>query len=192
MSPNGATRFLPGDVRSPVKKGLWLRGIARVDGERGPGNVATPVAQQELDTASDVDRIRHAFHGTAPRDLLALRLVQLVSPLRGDEAGCDGVHRDAELPDLAGERASEADHRRLGGAVDRESTVAGGGDDRGDVDYPAVTPRHHRSHDVFRQQNGRDGIELNQSLDILIAHVAEQAAGAQARVIDETVDRTEV
>ena len=125
----------------------------------------------------------------APRDLFALRIAQLMRHFSRDEAGRQRIHGDAELAHLARQRTREADQRGLGRAVYRQAAVAGRGDDRGDVDDPAFALRHHGPQDVLRQHDGRDGVEMDQPLNFLIAHVGQDAARAQSRIVDQAVQR---
>ena len=80
----------------------------------------------------------------------------------------------------------------LGGRVDRQAVIAGGGDHGGHVDDAAAVLAHHRAHDVLGEQHRGDRVEAHQALDLLIAHHREHAGSAEAGVVDQPVERPEL
>jgi hypothetical protein len=70
--------------------------------------------------------------------MLPLRLRHVRGHVGSDEAGRDGVDRDAERTDLARERSREADKGRLRRGIDGKPAEPGGADDRTDVDDPTA------------------------------------------------------
>ena len=121
-------------INSIVAAEFRLRRVPGIDREHGAGDVAAALTEQIFHHARDIVGLRKATQRAAAGDALASFVGEIVGQLGVDETRRDRVHGDAELADLARERAGEAGGGGLGRAVDGEAVVARGRDDRGDVE----------------------------------------------------------
>ena len=124
---------------------------------------------------------------------VALAGIELVRHLGLDEAGRDRVDGDAERAEFARQRPGEADQRRLGRAVDRQPAVAGAGDDRADIDDAAAARRSSsRARRISSAPSARAVFSRTSRSICGVAHGRQDAARADAGVVDQPVQRAEL
>src|SRR5262249_13849685 len=149
-------------------------------------------AQEKLDCVRYVVRVSEAAKSATPHNLLAVLVVEPLGHLRVDKTGCDRIHVHAHPAHLTGQRSSEAKQRSFGCCVNRKTTVAGGTDNGGDVHDSPAALRNHGTHDILGQNDGRQGVNSHQPLDLRIGRQRKNAFGTHAGIVHQAVDRTKV
>src|SRR5262249_44882133 len=117
LSRAGRNTALNGAARQDLCDAPCQSGsIAGIHRQHGAGDVAAAVAEEIFDHARDIICLRQALQRAAAGDLLLALAAKALGQFRVDEARRDRIHGNAELADLARQRAGEAGGCCFGGA----------------------------------------------------------------------------
>src|SRR6266576_3356049 len=174
--------------------------MAAIDRDHLPRHPGGLFRDEEENAVRDVLGLAQAARRDVPENR-PLPLLPVALPLTDarrvgeHEAGRDGVHGDAERPELVRGLAREADLARLGACVRLDSGEAdAAARARGDVDDPSVACRLHPGHDRPRADEGALQVRVDDSLPVLVRDLLERTADLTydaAGVVDEDVDRAD-
>jgi len=129
---------------------------------------------------------------SALRRLICPRSSQALGHVGFNEARGNRIDIDAMAADFTRERTGKSEHGRFGCTIDGETAVTGKSDYGCDVYDPAAPFRQHRTHDIFRQHDGGNGIDAHELLDLGIVHQRENTVGPNRGVIDQPVNGPEI
>ena len=104
---------------------------------------------------------------------------------------CHRQHADSKVGHLVGRALGEDVERRLCSRIACRHRVGRPGDDRGDVDDRPRTPLAHLRQHCLDQVHRPEVKDLEEPSLFLQRRVFDRAPEADARVVDEDVDRTE-
>src|SRR5262245_25154294 len=169
--------------------------LAAVDVDRLPGHEIAGGRGQEHHRADEIGRELHALDGAAGDaggEIVSRGRLHLGVALC--HAGRDGVHRDAELADLARERAGEADDARFRGRVVQPVGRALPHPRGGDVDDLAAPSRLHGGKHRAAGEEHAAQVDRHHPVPLLDRDLepgAPRQHAHQRGVVDEHVDRPE-
>src|SRR5690625_4595263 len=185
-------RVLPS--RSPIavscrEGGSVAHAESAVDGDDGPGDVGGGGRGEVLDGADDVGDVPEAAGRDRGAQLVLLRLGQRPGHVGVDEAGGDDVGGDVPRAELAGDGACHADEAGLGGGVVGLAGVAVHPDDGAhEDDASAALADHALGHPPHAAEDAGE-VDVEDLLELLVAHPHEQLVARHAGVGDEDLDR---
>src|SRR3954451_1227795 len=143
--------------------------------------------QQEADRLGDVLRPDHLLR----RD----RLLDEVGHRRVDEPGRERDRLDPVARQLLVHRLREADHRGLGGRVDRQPRLARLAGDRGEVDHERVavlgTGGAQHLDALAVEEHDRAQVHVELHVDALGLHLGDRRPDAHPGAVDEHVEPAE-